>query len=122
MPMTLPDGRLGGGFDAPAVAAPTPVEHDDTAAFRARVSSCSALPAGIAPDDKIVVVLRVSFKSDGTLSSSPQVLDATASPKGQALTQSAIEALQRCQPYTMLPVKKYKTLDLGFSPMNFSGR
>ena len=39
--------------------------------------------------------------------------------------QSAIDALQKCQPYTMLPAEKYKqwkTLDLVFYPLNFLGR
>ena len=38
--------------------------------------------------------------------------------------ESAINALQKCQPYTMLPAAKYKqwkTLDLVFSPLNFGG-
>ena len=37
--------------------------------------------------------------------------------------QSAINALTKCQPYTMLPADKYKqwkTLDLVFYPLNFT--
>ena len=95
------------------------------AAFRARVSSCSSLPAGIAPDEKIRIVLRVAFKPDGTLAARPQLIEASASPKGPALMQNAITALQKCQPYTMLPAEKYKewkTIDLSFTPLNFPGR
>jgi hypothetical protein len=124
MPLALPGGRLGGGFDAPA-ADPAKAAHDDTAAFRARVSSCSALPAGINDDEKIKIVLRVSLKPDGALASVPQLVQASASPKAAALMQSAVSALQKCQPYTMLPAEKYeewKTLDLVFTPLNFSSR
>ncbi len=124
LPLALPGGRLGGGFDAPAIDAAR-IAHDDTAAFRERVSSCSALPAGIAPDERIRIVLRVYFKPDGTLASQPQLIEASASPKGPALMQSAVDALQKCQPYTMLPADKYKewqTLDLGFTPLNFPAR
>jgi hypothetical protein len=38
--------------------------------------------------------------------------------------QSAISALQACQPYSMLPADKYgewKSLDLSFTPQDFSG-
>jgi len=122
--LALLGGRLGGGFDAPAIDAPN-AAHDFTVAFRERVSSCSALPAGINFGDKIGISLRVSFNPDGTLASPPQLNGAIASQKEQALMQSAIKALQKCQPYTMLPAEKYKdwkTLDLIFSPMNFPGR
>ncbi len=39
--------------------------------------------------------------------------------------QSITDALQRCQPYTMLPAEKYKqwkTLDLMIFPLNLLGR
>jgi outer membrane biosynthesis protein TonB len=122
--LALLGGQLGGGFEAPAVNAPN-VAHDFTVAFRERVSSCSALPAGLNFTDKIAILVRVSFNPDGTLASPPQVNGAVTSQKAQALMQSAISALERCQPYAMLPADKYrewKTLDLVFSPINFFSR
>ncbi len=122
--LALLGGRLGGGFDAPAIAAPN-VAHDYTVAFRERVSSCSALPAGVQSSDKITVSLRISFNPDGTLASTPQLIEPIASRKEEALKQSAIDALQKCQPYSMLPAdkyKKWKTLQLVFAPMNFFSR
>ena len=38
--------------------------------------------------------------------------------------QSAIERLQACQPYAMLPADRYgewKVLDLSFTPQDFAG-
>jgi outer membrane biosynthesis protein TonB len=124
LPLVVPGGPLGGGFPAPAVPAPQ-VAHDDTAAFRERVSACSALPTGIEAGEKVRIVLRVSLKPDGSLALPPQLIEASASPKWPALMQSAVEALEKCQPYTMLPAEKYKmwkTLDLVFTPLNFYGR
>jgi hypothetical protein len=121
--LALLGGRLGGGFAAPPINA-AQAAYDFTAAFRERVSSCSALPAGIDPADQIRIVLRVSLNADGTLASPPQVLEPIESAKQQALLQNSISALQKCQPYTMLPAKRYKewkTLDLIFYPMNFQG-
>jgi hypothetical protein len=122
--LALLGGRLGGGFEAPAVDAPS-IGHDFTVAFRERVSSCSALPAGINSNEQIRVSVLVFFKPDGTLAAAPQVSGNIASQKEQALAQSAVQALEKCQPYSMLPKDKYdewRTLDLIFSPMNFSGR
>jgi outer membrane biosynthesis protein TonB len=119
--LALVGGQLGGGFAAPAIDT-NQAADDFTVAFRERVSSCSTLPAGIDHHDKIAVSLRVSFNPDGTLASPPRPLRPITSPKAQAMMESAINALQKCQPYTMLPADKYKiwkSIDLVFYPMNF---
>jgi hypothetical protein len=121
MPLALPGGRLGGGFDA-AASNPAMLAHDDTAAFRARLSSCSQVPAGI--DENAAIALRISFKRDGSLASQPQLLEASLSPDAAALLQAAVSALQRCQPFTELPADKYrewKTLDIVVTPLALSG-
>jgi len=121
--LALLGGQLGGGFAAPAVNT-NKASDDFTVAFRERVSSCSSLPAGIDRRDNIEVSLRVSFNPDGTLASPPRPLRPITSPKAQAIMDSSIDALQKCQPYTMLPAAKYKqwkTLDLTFYPLNFGG-
>jgi outer membrane biosynthesis protein TonB len=117
-------GQLGGGFAAPAIDT-NRASDDFTVAFRERVSSCSTLPAGIDHNDKIEVSLEVSFNADGTLASPPRPLRPITSSKAQAVLESAINALQKCQPYTMLPTKRYKqwrTIHLVFYPMNFGGQ
>jgi hypothetical protein len=118
LPLTLPGGGLGGGLDAPS---PTPAmaPHDDTAAFRAHVSSCSHLPPEIGSGDPIQVVMRVYFKPDGTLAQPPEMLDATFSPKSSLLMKIAVNALEQCQPFTELPKDKYRNwriMDLTVSP------
>jgi hypothetical protein len=123
MPLALPGGRLGGGFDTPS-ADPAMLPHDDIAAFRARASSCTHVPAGTAMDENVRIVLRVSFKRDGTLASQPLILDASFLPGASALIQSAVSALEKCQPYAELPKDKYKewkTLDLIVTPRTLSG-
>jgi hypothetical protein len=121
MPLALPGGRLGGGFDAPA-SHPAMAPHDDIAAFFARVSSCSRSSVGI--DANVKIVLRVSFKRDGTLASQPELLDASLSPDVLPLMQTAVNALESCQPFSELPpdkYKKWKTLDIVVSPLALSG-
>ena len=122
--LALAGGVLGGGFAAPPVN--TNVAGPDlTLAFRERVSSCADPSPGIEPGEKISVGLRVSFNRDGSLASHPVLLAPITTAKEEALMHSAINALEKCQPYTMLPPEKYKawkTLDLVFYPLNFMGR
>jgi hypothetical protein len=122
--LALLGGALGGGFEAPPIDAPT-AAHDFTLAFRERVSTCSVLPGELGFGDKTSISLRVSFNIDGTLASTPKLNGTIASHKERALMESSIRALEKCQPYTMLPPEKYKiwkTLDLVFAPMNFPDR
>jgi hypothetical protein len=96
----------------------------DTAEFRRHLKSCSKMPASVSPGDKIRIVLRVPFTTDGKVAAPPALIEASASAKGPALMKGAIEALVACQPYTMLPADKYKewkVLDLSFTPSDFVG-
>jgi hypothetical protein len=117
-------GPLGGGFAAPPVDTSV-AGYDFTAPFRERVSSCSKLPVGVDPGDKVTIKIRVSFKRDGTLTAPPRLLVPAPTAKQQALMDSAVDALERCQPFTMLPPDKYKqwkTMVLDIFPLNFFSR
>jgi hypothetical protein len=122
MPLAIPGLKLGGGLDLPA-SAPAKLPHDDMAAFKARVSACSHLPAGI--DEDVKIELRLSFKRDGTLAAPPQLIDATLfSPDVAVLLHATTKALQTCQPFTELPADKYnkwKTLQFVVSAIPAPG-
>jgi hypothetical protein len=92
--------------------------------FRRHLKTCLKLPESIAPSDKLRIVLRTFMTPEGRLATEPVLIEASASPKGPALKQSAIDALQSCQPYAMLPLDRYgewKVLDLSFTPDDFTG-
>ena len=92
--------------------------------FRRHLKTCSKLPASISPSDPVKITLRVFLSPDGRLAAEPAVMEGKASLKGLDLKQSAIAALQACQPYTMLPADRYgewKVIDLSFTPQDFSG-
>jgi hypothetical protein len=115
--------RRGDDFDTAAFSA-AKLATDDVAKFREHLKTCSALPASIAPADKVTIRLRASFLPDGTLASAPLLIEASASAKGPLLMQAAVEALAACQPYAGLPADKYnewKVLDLSFTPQDFRG-
>jgi hypothetical protein len=124
MPLTMPDGSLGGSFDAPAIEK-ADVANDDITAFRNHLKTCSKLPADVHTTDDVSAVLRVRLNPDGTLAAPPETIRIEGvSRGGGALSHSAIVALRKCQPYNMLPPDKYnewKVFDLSFTPRNFGG-
>ena len=124
MPLALPDGRLGGSFDTPAIDRAN-ITNNDIAAFHNHLKTCSRLPPGVSTTDDVKAVLRISLNPDGTLAAPPQPIRIEGvSRGGGALYQSVVAALRKCQPYTMLPRDKYnewKVFDLSFTPQNFGG-
>jgi len=118
----MPDVKSG-DFDAKATAAAN-ISLKDAAALRAHLKTCSVLPRSVSPSENVRVVLRVSFRQDGNLAKEPQLIEASASEKGPALMRGAMEALEKCQPYAMLPADRYnewRMLDLSFTPKDFKG-
>jgi hypothetical protein len=117
----LPPDTPGDGFDA-AASAKADIASSLVTEFRRHLKTCSKLPETIAPSDKIKIKLRVLMTPQGKLAAEPVLIEASASTKGPALMQSAISALQACQPYAMLPADRYgewKQLDLSFTPQDF---
>jgi len=93
-------------------------------ALRARISNCWSPPPGIDVNSKLYVVLRVLFKTDGSMSQAPVLVEGSASPLGPALAESAKRALLLCQPFTMLRPEHYdqwKDIELKFDPHELLG-
>jgi len=116
-------GGSGDHFDAPA-SDKAEVSASLIDQFRRHLKTCSKLPGSIAPSDRITITLRTFMTPNGRLAMKPILIEASASAKGPALMQSAISALEVCQPYQMLPADRYgewKVLDLTFTPQDFVG-
>jgi hypothetical protein len=114
--------KAGDGIDATASSA-ADVASGVVAEFRRHLKTCSSLPESVAPSDNVIIKLRVVMTPSGRLARAPILIEASASAKGPLLMQSAISALQGCQPYAMLPPDRYnewKVLDLSFSPRDFN--
>jgi hypothetical protein len=119
-PVSSPD-KPGDGIDATASSA-ADVASKVVAEFRHHLKTCSKLPVSMGASDNVIIKLRVLMTPDGRLARDPVLIEASASAKGPLLMQSAISALQACQPYAMLPADRYgewKVLDLSFSPRDF---
>jgi hypothetical protein len=124
LPQPLPPIKSGGDeFDAPA-SKQADIASNLVTEFRRHLKTCSKLPQSIEPSDSIKVKLRVFMMPDGTLAREPILIEASASAKGPILMEGAINALQACAPYAMLPADRYgewKVLELSFTPRDFSG-
>jgi len=122
MMFTMPNGP-NSEFDAKATATAN-ITVQDAAALRAHIKSCAILPKSVSAADNVRIVLRVSLAKDGRLAREPLLIEASASESGPELMRSAIDALERCQPYAMLPPERYnewRMLDLSFTPKDFKG-
>ena len=124
MPLAMPDGRLGGSFDAAAIDK-ADISNDNIGAFHQHLKTCSKLPAGVNATDNVKAVLRIFLKPDGTLAAPPQPIRIEGVSRGGGeLYQSIVAALRKCQPFTMLPSDRYeewKVFDLSFTPQSFGG-
>lgn len=106
-------------LDGPPSENSARLSAEEIAAFKQLLRTCWVAPTGTS-DTKPNVVVRVSLAPNGRLRAEPDVISVSSasSVDGPALVNSVKRALQRCQPYTVLPADKYqewKLLDLGFS-------
>jgi hypothetical protein len=95
------------------------LDHDELAGFKARLKECWKPPAVAASARKLTAAVRVALRIDGSLAGPPELVEATASPYGPALVESAMRAVNQCGPYGFLPADSYDTwkrLSLTFSP------
>ncbi len=124
LPQPLSPVKSGGDdFDAPA-SKQADIASNFVTEFRDHLKKCSKLPGSIDPSDSVKVKLRVFMTTDGMLAREPILIEASASAKGPILMEGAINALQACAPYAMLPADRYgewKVIELSFTPRDFSG-
>jgi hypothetical protein len=109
---------------APPSEAKSNLTREEIAEFKAQVSKCWVVPAGVPSTPGFDVLIRIALNPDGTLGAKPELIRAPASLAGPPLVESAKRALQQCQPYDTLPAGKYldwKILDLTFTAQGPSG-
>jgi outer membrane biosynthesis protein TonB len=99
----------------PKGAAPT-LSQNEIDALRAQIRRCWNPPAGAANAQDLRVEMNVKLRIDGSLAAQPVLLERGTTPYFQVFAESALRAVERCQPYS-LPAAKYevwKDIDLGF--------
>jgi outer membrane biosynthesis protein TonB len=104
--------------------APLTVSEIDAA--RAQIERCWNPPIGAPNAEDLVVRIRVSYNPDGTLASSPEIVDrGRMSSDGyyRSAAESVIRAVLRCQPLK-LPQEKYNSwrdIEMTFNPKDMIG-
>jgi hypothetical protein len=92
---------------------------DEIGALRAHLAKLWVIPAGAKKPEELVVTVRLRLKQDRTLAGPPVVLTAGSSPLFLASRDSALRALNRAQPFTMLRPEHYeawKEIEITFDP------
>jgi len=88
-------------------------------ALRARIQQCWSPPVGLADARELVVVVRIRFNQDGSLSQDPTLSNQGSHPLFQVAAESALRAVRRCAPYSFMPIAKYdvwKDVEVTFDP------
>lgn len=92
-------------------------------ALRAQIQACWNPPVGAENAQELIVRLRVQFRTDGTLSAEPVLMNNGSSQYFRVAAESAMRAVRRCQPYT-LPAAKYEVwrdVEVTFDPRDMFG-
>ena len=97
-------------------------------ALQKRISDCWSVPAGIRDADAMEVRIQIRLGPNGMLQAPPELMEAPSGNQvtGLAFAQSAIRAIEQCQPYSFLPKAEYKGgwdfMDMTFSPRDLFHR
>jgi colicin import membrane protein len=109
--------------NTPSLGTPTgrsaTLTQSEIDALRARIQQCWNPPAGLADARDLVVVVRIRFNQDGSLSADPTLSNSGSHPTFQVAAESALRAVRRCAPYSFMPVAKYdvwKDVEVTFDP------
>lgn len=102
--------------DDPALA----LSMTEIEAVRQRVQECWNVRdfAGSADADKLRATVRFSLNQDGSLAGNPSITSSSGGPLSRLFADRAVQAIQKCAPYTFLPRNKYtnwRNMSLNFN-------
>jgi outer membrane biosynthesis protein TonB len=100
------------------------LSQTEVMALRARLQELWSPPAGARNPQELTLDVEIQLKPDGTLAGPPMVLTGGSSPLYMAARDSAMRAVYRGQPYTMLRPEHYelwKDVVVTFDPRFLSG-
>ena len=104
--------------------AATQLSQDELKGMQARLQQLWNPPAGAKDPQELRLEVDIQLKPDGTLAAPPSVITSGSSPLFLAAKDSAIRAVYRGQPYTMLRPEHYedwKEVSIVFDPRFMSG-
>ena len=106
-----------------------PMTISEVDAVRYKIEKCWIVPAGARDAENLIVRIRISLNQDGSIRGSPIIVEGVRMNRaGQQFfkiaAESARRAVLKCQPYDMLPQKKYerwREIELTFNPKEMLG-
>jgi outer membrane biosynthesis protein TonB len=112
-----------------ALSSSAPMTISEVDAVRYKIEKCWIVPAGARDAENLIVRIRITLNQDGTIRGSPEIVERSRMNRaGQQFfriaAESARRAVLKCQPYDMLPQKKYerwREIELTFNPKEMLG-
>ncbi len=106
-----------------------PMTISEVDAVRYKIEKCWIVPAGARDAENLIVQIRILLNQDGTIRGAPEIVNQSRmNQAGQQFfkiaAESARRAVLKCQPYDMLPPKKYERwqeIELTFNPKEMLG-
>jgi len=91
---------------------------DEVSWLRAQIERCWNPPVGLADAQNLVVRLQINLNADGSLRHAPIVVNSDPNEYFRVAADSAVRAVQRCQPFRMPPEKydAWREIILNFDP------
>ena len=102
----------------PTGAAPK-LSQSELDAMRAKLMQLWNPPVGVTKPEELIVKIRIRLKRDGTLADWPIVIATGKGEQGTIARESAVRAIIRGQPFTMLSPATYenwKEIEITFDP------
>jgi outer membrane biosynthesis protein TonB len=124
--------RVASASDVPSTATSLGLEkskdaqlsQDEKGALRARLEGLWNVPAGVRDPRELTLDVEIKLNPDGNLAAAPIVLTSGNSPMFVAASESAVRAVYKGQPYTMLRPEHYelwKDIIVTFDPQHLLG-
>ena len=105
-----------------------PLTISEVDAVRAKIETCWSMPSGARDAEKLVVRIKFRLNPDGSIQGVPRILESGRRGGNDKFYRIAAEAarraVQKCEPYDMLPRAKYKRwqdMEMTFDPKEMMG-
>jgi outer membrane biosynthesis protein TonB len=105
-----------------------PLTISEVDAVRAKIETCWSMPSGARDAEKLVVRIKFRLNPDGSIQGVPSIVNSGYGGSNDRYYRIAAEAarraVQKCEPYDMLPRSKYKRwqdMEMTFDPKEMMG-
>jgi len=105
-----------------------PLTISEVAAVRAKIETCWSMPGGVHGAENFVVRIRFALNPNGSFRDAPKIIDQGSRAGNddfyRTASEAALRAVQKCEPYDMLPRAKYKRwqdMEMTFDPKQMMG-